>query len=137
MRSSSDSCRSHRPGTVRPAAATDKWKAVQVQELHRPVDVADRRGDGFRALEVVVGSPSALGPDRVDLEAGGVVAHRFERDVRPAQEVRRRRGGDDLARMNSSTTGTLFSVETLATTCGRLRKSVVTVEATPSSWARW
>lgn len=41
------------------------------------------------------------------------------------------------SRVNSSTALTLFSVETFAATCGRLRKSVVTVAATSSSWARW
>lgn len=63
----------------------------QVQELHRPVDVADRRGDGAGLLEVLAGLPPAF-----DLVAGGVVRHRPEGDVRAPEQPGGHLGRDVL-----------------------------------------
>jgi hypothetical protein len=68
----------------------------QVQELHRPVDVADRRRDRAGVLEVLAGLPAPLDLGVIDLVAGGVVAHRLERDLGPTQQTGGHLGGDVL-----------------------------------------
>lgn len=78
----------------RPAGRGDERVAGgdQVQELHRPVDIPDRRCDRTGVLKLVAGLPTAFSLGMGDLEAGDVIAHRLERDVRPAQQVRGSRG---------------------------------------------
>lgn len=68
----------------------------QVEELHGAVDRADRGGDGAVALEVLTGLLASFDLGAIDLVAGGVVAHRLERNVRPAQETGGHLGGDGL-----------------------------------------
>jgi hypothetical protein len=56
----------------------------------------DRRGDGAVALEVLAGLLAAFDLGSVDLVAGGVVAHRLERDVRAPQQTGGHLGRDAL-----------------------------------------
>ena len=74
----------------------------------------------------------------VDLVAGGVVAHRLERDVRPAEQAGGACGGHVLVagELLHHPDFVLRLGHLCAATVGRCRKSVVTAAATSSSRAR-